>query len=76
IYSGTHRFKDPLTSTVKRLSPEYFWYLARAKFWVNNQNFPHYVRRRAKGVFLQTWHGTPLKQMARDIREVHGRDEG
>ncbi|MGZ2225018.1 CDP-glycerol glycerophosphotransferase family protein [Glutamicibacter nicotianae] len=76
VYSGTHRFTDPLTTTVKRLSPEYFWYLARAKFWVNNQNFPHYVRRRAKGVFLQTWHGTPLKQMARDIREVHGRDEG
>lgn len=76
VYSGKHRFTDPLTSTVKRLSPEYFWYLARAKFWVNNQSFPHYVKRRAKGVFLQTWHGTPLKQMALDIREVQGRDEG
>lgn len=76
VYSGKHRFTDPLTTTVKRLSPEYFWYLARAKYWVNNQSFPHYVKRRAKGIFLQTWHGTPLKQMALDIREVHGRDEG
>ena len=76
VYSGRHRFTDPLTTTVKRLSPEYFWYLARAKYWVNNQSFPHYVQRRSKGVFLQTWHGTPLKQMALDIREVHGRDEG
>lgn len=76
VYSGKHRFSDPLTSTVKRLSPEYFWHLARAKYWVNNQSFPHYLQRRAKGVFLQTWHGTPLKQMALDIKEVQGRDEG
>ena len=76
VYSGKHRFSDPLTTTVKRLSPEYFWHLARAKYWVNNQSFPHYVKRRAKGVFLQTWHGTPLKQMALDVREVQGRDEG
>lgn len=76
VYSGGHRFTDPLTTTVKRLSPEYFWALARAKYWVSNQSFPHYLKRRARGIFLQTWHGTPLKQMARDIREVHGRDEG
>ncbi|WP_159610483.1 CDP-glycerol glycerophosphotransferase family protein [Glutamicibacter sp. JC586] len=76
VYSGKHRFTDPLTTTVKRLSPEYFWHLARANYWVNNQNFPHYLQRRTKGVFLQTWHGTPLKQMALDVREVHGRDEG
>ncbi|MFJ2617821.1 CDP-glycerol glycerophosphotransferase family protein [Glutamicibacter sp. NPDC087344] len=76
IYTGRHRFTDPNTKVVKRLSPEYFWYLARAKYWVNNQSFPHYLRRRKDGIFLQTWHGTPLKQMAMDIDEVQGRDEG
>lgn len=76
IYSGSHRFTDPNTKVVKRLSPEYFWYLARAKYWVNNQSFPHYLRRRKDGIFLQTWHGTPLKQMAMDIDEVQGRDDG
>ncbi|HJX77038.1 CDP-glycerol glycerophosphotransferase family protein [Glutamicibacter sp.] len=76
IYSGTHRFTDPNTITVERLSPEYFWYLARAKYWVSNQSFPHYLRRRKNGIYLQTWHGTPLKHMALDIEEIHGRDEG
>lgn len=76
VYSGTHRFADPNTRAVKRFSLEYFWYLARAKYWINNQSFPHYLHRRKHGVFLQTWHGTPLKQMALDITEVHGRDDG
>ena len=66
---------DPRTKVVRRLSPGYFWYLARAKYWVNNQNFPHYLRRRRNGVFIQTWHGTPLKRMLHDLEQVHGRDE-
>ncbi|WP_181147971.1 CDP-glycerol glycerophosphotransferase family protein [Arthrobacter sp. MYb213] len=76
IYSGAHRFTDPNTIVIQRLSPEYFWYLARAKYWVSNQSFPHYLRRRKNGIYLQTWHGTPLKHMALDIEEIHGRDEG
>ncbi len=66
---------NPRTKVVRRLSPGYFWYLARAKYWVNNQNFPHYLRRRRNGVFIQTWHGTPLKRMLLDLEQVHGRDE-
>jgi CDP-glycerol glycerophosphotransferase len=61
---------------VQRLSPRYFYYLARAKYWVNNQSFPHYITRRPKGVYVQTWHGTPLKRMLHDLPEVHGRDAG
>lgn len=64
---------DEHTKVVKRLSPGYYWYLAKAKYWVNNQNLPHYLRRRKDGVFIQTWHGTPLKRMLHDIDEVHGR---
>ncbi|WP_418909147.1 CDP-glycerol glycerophosphotransferase family protein [Glutamicibacter endophyticus] len=76
IYSGSHRFTDPNTRVVKRLSPEYYWYLAKAKYWVSNQSMPYYLRRRKNGIFLQTWHGTPLKHMLLDIEEIHGRDEG
>ncbi len=64
------------TLVVDRLSPAYFWALGRARYWVNNQNFPHYVRRRPDGVFLQTWHGTPLKRMLHDLDTVHGRAAG
>ena len=76
VYAGPHEFSDPNTTTVKRLSPAYFWYLARARFWVVNQNLPFYMTRRRNGVYVQTWHGTPLKRMLYDIEDIHGRDEG
>ncbi len=75
-YSGKIHHRDDLTHVVPRLSPAYFWYLGRARYWVNNQNFPHYVRRRPDGVYLQTWHGTPLKRMLHDLDVIVGRDEG
>lgn len=40
--------------------------LARARWLVNNVNFPNYVRRRRGQVFLQTHHGTPIKTMGLD----------
>src|SRR3954453_15530708 len=46
-YSGRLPVADQTTTVVRRLSPRYFWHLARSRFWVNNQSFPHYVRRRA-----------------------------
>jgi CDP-glycerol glycerophosphotransferase len=76
IYSGQHKFTDPNTIAVKRLSMEYFWHLARAKYWIVNQNLPFYVTRRNAGIYVQTWHGTPLKRMLNDIEDIQGRDEG
>ncbi|MGN6610885.1 MAG: CDP-glycerol glycerophosphotransferase family protein [Angustibacter sp.] len=75
-YAGQLHDLDRRTTVVDRLSPAYFYHLARARYWVNNQNFPHYVQRRADGVYLQTWHGTPLKRMLHDLDVVHGRDAG
>lgn len=69
-------FIDPNTKTIKRLSPQYYFYLARAKYWVNNQNFPTYIKKRKETTYLQTWHGTPLKKMLFDIENVQGRDDG
>src|SRR5699024_5876914 len=56
-------FNDPNVITVKRLSPEYYHYLSRAKYWINNQNFPHYISKPKDTIYIQTWHGTPLKKM-------------
>jgi CDP-glycerol glycerophosphotransferase len=75
-YSGKLHTADARTTVVDRLSPAYFYHLARARYWVNNQNFPHYFQRRDDGVYLQTWHGTPLKRMLHDLDVVHGRDAG
>jgi CDP-glycerol glycerophosphotransferase len=46
--------------------------LARAKFFVNNVNFPNYVMKRPGMVHLQTHHGTPLKCMGLDEQYYPG----
>src|SRR5690625_1425188 len=56
---------------VKRLSLRYFYYLARAKYWVTNARLPNYAEKREETSYLQTWHGTPLKQLAADMEDVH-----
>lgn len=73
---GRASFSDPNTIVVKRYSPSYFWYLGRARYIVSNQNLPFYIKRGRGRTYMQTWHGTPLKRMAADIEEIHGRDSG
>lgn len=76
VHNGRPILSDEHTRVVARLSPEYYWYLARARYWITNQNMPHYLRRRPGCTYVQTWHGTPLKRMLHDLEEVHGRNEG
>lgn len=64
------------TKIVRRLSIDYYKYLATSKYWVNNQNFPSYLRKRKDSFYLQTWHGTPVKKMQHDLEEIEGRDKG
>ncbi|WP_411076784.1 CDP-glycerol glycerophosphotransferase family protein [Streptomyces sp. cmx-10-25] len=54
---------------LERIAPATFGYwkaLARAKYLVNNVNFPDSVVKRPGQVHLQTHHGTPLKRMGLD----------
>lgn len=48
-------------------TPAYFFHLARAKYWVCNCKLQKYVIRKKHQIYLQTWHGTPLKRLAHDI---------
>lgn len=41
--------------------------LATSKYLVNNTAFPWYFKKSAGQIYLQTWHGTPLKRLVRDI---------
>lgn len=50
-------------------SGEYYRLLARAKYFVNNVNFPNFVVKRDGTVHVQTQHGTPLKTMGLDLRD-------
>lgn len=55
---------------VKRFSFEYAYYLAVAKYLVFNVRPPLWYRKREGQVFLETWHGTPLKRLVFDQQEV------
>ena len=52
---------------VEYFSVPYFFYMSRAKFWVINCKMPTYICKKPNQVYLQTWHGTPLKKLAHDI---------
>jgi CDP-glycerol glycerophosphotransferase len=48
-------------------SREWLKVLATAKYLVNNSAFPWYFKKTEGQIYLQTWHGTPLKRLVRDI---------
>src|SRR5699024_1413974 len=64
---------DLLDSTdvlvVQKDSLQYTRLLATAKYLVNNSTFPTYFTRRDGQRYLMTWHGTPLKTLAKDMPE-------
>ncbi len=45
----------------------YYKDLARAKYWVMNSNVRPFLKPRKEQVYIQTWHGTPLKKIGLDV---------
>jgi CDP-glycerol glycerophosphotransferase len=41
--------------------------MGSARLLVSNNTFPEFVRVGARQTYLQTWHGTPLKRIGRDV---------
>ena len=54
---------------VIRNSKEYCKVLAEAKYLINNVSFPTYFMRKPEQIYLNTWHGTPLKGLGRNIKD-------
>ncbi|WP_244887339.1 CDP-glycerol glycerophosphotransferase family protein [Bacillus xiamenensis] len=52
---------------VKRNSKDYLKYLATAKYLINNSTFQPFFICKKEQVYINTWHGTPLKYMGFDI---------
>ena len=50
-------------------SLKYFYYMATAKYFVNNVNFPNFYKKRRNTIEIQTMHGTPLKKIGLDAPE-------
>lgn len=53
---------------VKRMSLKYVFQLATAKYIVSNSRLPFFFKKRNTQIYLQTWHGTPLKRLVLDVK--------
>lgn len=58
---------NPRTSIVKNKSKEYTKALAVAKYWIFNYRIYDYIYPKKGQVYVQCWHGTPLKRLGYDI---------
>lgn len=70
IYWGVVDGSVPVPSFAQPVvidSEEWYARLSSSRLLVNNNNFPHYFRKRAGQYYLQTWHGTPLKRLVFDV---------
>lgn len=65
------KFIDSLGLKIKLVDIADFKYvkvLATSKYLINNSSFPAYFIRRKDQIYLQTWHGTPLKTLGKKMR--------
>ncbi|MHA8137724.1 CDP-glycerol glycerophosphotransferase family protein [Lactobacillaceae bacterium Scapto_B20] len=62
--------KHPDIKLLKRFMPRWVWYMARAQFWVFNSRMPAWWKKNNQTIYIQTWHGTPLKKLGVDIDNV------
>lgn len=56
---------------IKRQRLKYFYYMSCAKFWVMDSRQPRYLKKKKGNVYIQTWHGTPLKKLGLDMSFVN-----
>ncbi len=52
---------------ISRQSVEYREYLATARYLINNVSFPGFFTKREGQIYIDTWHGIPLKTLGFDI---------
>ncbi|MCY8511012.1 CDP-glycerol glycerophosphotransferase family protein [Bacillus mojavensis] len=75
IWSIDKRYMSALEGVdvayIKRFSFKWLWYMATAKYWITNSRLPLWIPKPKKTLYVQTWHGTPLKKLANDMDEVH-----
>ncbi|MEL0537512.1 CDP-glycerol:glycerophosphate glycerophosphotransferase [Staphylococcus debuckii] len=76
-YNYVWSFKKPSAHAVpgnaqkvKRGSKAYYKAYSDAHYWVANARMPLYLNKKANQTYIQTWHGTPLKRLANDMKVV------
>lgn len=60
------------TIIVKYGSKRYYKEYSRCKYWVTNSRISKVIIRKKEQVYIQCWHGTPLKKLGFDIEVTGG----
>ncbi|MEK0397753.1 CDP-glycerol glycerophosphotransferase family protein [Tetragenococcus halophilus] len=68
IKEAKQQFPD--LNLVPRFSVKWLWLTTRANFWVFNSRMPNWLKKNKGTIYIQTWHGTPLKKLGADIQDV------
>ncbi len=63
--------KNKNTKVYRYGSKEYYKLYAISKYWFTNSRVPDTILKKKKQIYVQCWHGTPLKRLGFDI-EVKG----
>ncbi|MFW0761880.1 CDP-glycerol glycerophosphotransferase family protein [Staphylococcus cohnii] len=66
-YSKLYNKSNNVEFIVKE-SKDYLFYLTKCKYLINNATFPNYFTKKQSQIYINTWHGTPLKFMGLDIK--------
>ena len=67
-----HKVKDDRRLTIiKTKSKDYYKYFSIAKYWVVNSIIDTGIIKKKDQIYIQCWHGTPLKKLRYDI-ELNG----
>lgn len=66
-----HLFRDRDLKLARRFSIKWLIVMTRAKYWVVNSRLPLWIPKSDRIIYVQTWHGTPLKRLATDMDEVY-----
>lgn len=51
---------------VEKNSKQYFKTYQKAKVWIANTRLSPHIEKKGNQLYIQTWHGTPLKKLAND----------
>lgn len=64
------RYKDyPNVICVKARTKEYCEWLATAEYIICNSSVPSWAMKRDEQIYINTWHGVPLKTLGRDAKD-------
>lgn len=56
------------TSVVTYNTKEYYKAYSKAKYIISNSRIPNYILKKKKQIYIQSWHGTPLKRLGFDLK--------